>query len=102
MSNSENPLQLDHSVRARLAAIVDSSDDAIVSKDLNGVITSWNSAAEQMFGYSAAEAVGQHITLIVPEDRVAEDKEVLTRVWNGERVHHFETQRRAKDGRRTI
>jgi PAS domain S-box-containing protein len=99
MSSSENPLQLDHSVRARLAAIVDSSDDAIVSKDLNGVITSWNSAAEQMFGYSAAEAVGQHITLIVPDDRVAEQKEVLTRVWNGERVHHFETQRRAKDGR---
>ncbi len=85
---------------ARLAAIIDSSDDAIVSKTLDGVITSWNRSAERIFGYTAAEAVGQHITLIIPEERHAEEREVLARLVKGERIDHFETIRRAKDGRR--
>ena len=84
---------------ARLAAIVDSSDDAIVSKTLEGVITSWNRAAERIFGYTAAEAVGRHITLIIPEERLSEESEVLSRLVRGERINHFETVRRAKDGR---
>jgi PAS domain S-box-containing protein len=87
-------------VRARLATIVDSSDDAIVSKTLDGIITSWNRAAEQLFGYSAAEAIGQHIFLIVPDDRRDEEIEVLARLRQGERVDHFETVRQTKDGRR--
>ena len=84
---------------ARLAAIVDSSDDAIVSKTLEGVITSWNRGAERIFGYTPAEAVGQHITLIIPEERHAEEREVLARLVRGERIDHFETIRRTKDGR---
>jgi PAS domain S-box-containing protein len=84
---------------ARLAAIIESSDDAIVSKTLEGVITSWNQAAERIFGYTAAEAVGQHIMLIIPEERRSEETEVLARLVRGERIEHFETKRRAKDGR---
>jgi PAS domain S-box-containing protein len=83
-----------------LAAIVEWSEDAIVSKDLHGVIRSWNRAAERMFGYSAAEAVGRHITLIIPEERRAEEDEVLRRIRKGEAVEHFETIRQAKDGTR--
>jgi PAS domain S-box-containing protein len=86
-------------LRARLAAIVDSSDDAIVSKTLDGVITSWNRGAERIFGYTAAEAIGQHIYLIIPDDRRAEEEDVLARLRRGERIDHFETVRRAKDGR---
>ena len=83
---------------SRLAAIVASSDDAIVSKDLDGVITSWNRAAEQMFGFSAAEAIGSHISLIVPDDRLAEEAFVLSQVRSGVGIRHFETRRRRKDG----
>jgi len=83
---------------ARLAAIVKSSDDAIVSKTLDGVITSWNGGAEKLFGYPAAEAIGQSIFLIVPPDRHAEEERVLERVRRGEAVEHFETMRRRKDG----
>ena len=83
---------------ARLAAIVDSSDDAIVSKTIDGVITSWNAGAERMFGYSASEAVGRHITLIIPKDRHAEEEQVLARLRRGERIEHFETVRMRKDG----
>jgi PAS domain S-box-containing protein len=90
----------DDVVRARLASIVDSSDDAIVSKTLDGVITSWNRGAEQLFGYSAAEAIGQHIYLIIPEDRRSEEDDVLARLRRGEKIDHFETVRRTKDGRR--
>jgi two-component system sensor histidine kinase UhpB len=86
-------------LRARLAAIVDSSDDAIVGKTLDGVITSWNRGAENLFGYSAEEAIGQHIFLIIPDDRRSEEEEVLARLRRGERVDHFETVRRTKDGR---
>jgi PAS domain S-box-containing protein len=81
-----------------LAAIVDSSDDAIVSKDLRGFITSWNKGAERIFGYSSDEAVGQHITLIIPEDRRSEENEILSRLHRGERVDHFQTVRRTKSG----
>ncbi|MGH7846193.1 MAG: hybrid sensor histidine kinase/response regulator [Candidatus Binatia bacterium] len=83
----------------RLAAIVDSSDDAIVTKTLEGIITSWNRGAERVFGYTAAEAVGQHISFILPEERRAEEDRVLARLRRGERVAHFETVRQAKDGR---
>jgi PAS domain S-box-containing protein len=85
---------------ALLAAIVDSSDDAIVSKTLEGVITSWNHGAEKIFGYSAAEAIGQHITLIIPSERRAEEDDVLARIGRGEKIDHFETVRQTKDGRK--
>jgi len=81
-----------------LAAIVDSSDDAIVSKDLNGVITSWNASAERMFGYTAEEAVGKHITMIIPKDRHEEEARIIGQIRRGERVEHFETVRVRKNG----
>ena len=85
--------------RARLAAIVVSSDDAILSKTLDGVIESWNIGAERVFGYTAEEAVGHHISLIIPFDRLDEEADVLARLRRGEKIDHFETVRRAKDGR---
>jgi len=84
--------------RARLAAIVESSDDAIVSKDLTGVITSWNKSAERLFGYTAQEAVGNSVTLLIPPDRFDEEPAILDRVRRGERIDHYETVRRRKDG----
>ncbi|HSJ95829.1 MAG TPA: PAS domain S-box protein, partial [Myxococcota bacterium] len=85
---------------ALLAAIVSSSDDAIVSKTLEGRITSWNAGAERLFGYSAAEAIGQSILLIVPPDKRDEESGILERIGRGERVDHFETVRHARGGRR--
>jgi PAS domain S-box-containing protein len=82
-----------------LASIVHSSDDAIVSKDLNGIINSWNEGAERIFGYTAAEAVGRPITMIIPADRAGEEQSILARLRRGERIDHFETVRRHKDGR---
>ena len=81
-----------------LAAIVDSSDDAIISKSLDGVITSWNQSAERLFGYTAEEAVGKHISLIIPTVRSAEEAKIIERLKRGERILHFETVRRRKDG----
>ena len=81
-----------------LSSIVDSSDDAIISKDLNGIITSWNKSAERLFGYTAAEAVGQPVTMLIPTDRLDEEPDILSRLRRGERVDHFETIRRRKDG----
>jgi len=81
-----------------LAAIVDSSDDAIVSKNLSGIISSWNKSAERLFGYRAAEAIGQHITLIIPREHRDEEIMILERLKRGERVDHFETVRIRKDG----
>jgi PAS domain S-box-containing protein len=81
-----------------LAAIVDSSDDAIVSKSLDGVITSWNKGAERLFGYSAQEAIGRHISLVIPADRRDEETTILERIARGERIEHFETVRVRKDG----
>jgi PAS domain S-box-containing protein len=83
---------------ASLSAIVDSSDDAIISKDLNGTITSWNKSAERLFGYTAEETVGKSITLLIPPDRKNEETEILAHLRKGERVDHFETLRRRKDG----
>ena len=81
-----------------LASIVDSSDDAIVSKDLNGIVTSWNRAAERLFGYTAEEMVGRPISILAPPDRPNEMPSILRRLSAGERIEHFETQRRRKDG----
>jgi PAS domain S-box-containing protein len=83
---------------ARFTAIVQSSDDAIISKTLQGIVTSWNPAAERIFGYTAAEMVGQSITKVIPDDRLDEEPQILGRIRNGERVDHFETIRRRKDG----
>ena len=83
---------------AYLAAIVESSDDAIVSKDLNGTITSWNRGAELLFGYSAEEMIGQSILRLIPLDRAQEEADILGRIRRAERVDHFETVRRRKDG----
>jgi PAS domain S-box-containing protein len=81
-----------------LAAIVESSDDAIVSKNLDGIITSWNGGAERIFGYTAEEAIGQPITIVIPRDRLDEERTILTRIRRGERIDHFETVRRHKRG----
>ena len=80
-----------------LAAIVDSSDDALVSKTLDGVITSWNAGAERLFGYTASEAVGQHISLIIPANRRNEEPVIIERIKKGERIEHFDTVRMRKD-----
>ena len=85
--------------RALLASIVDSSDDAIISKDLNGIVMSWNAGAERIFGYAAAEAIGQSISIIIPPERRSEETEILRRLSQGQTIEHFETQRVTKDGR---
>ena len=83
---------------SRLAAIVASSDDAIISKDLNGVVKSWNTAAERMFGWTAEEAIGKPITIIIPKERIREEDYVLSQIRQGLVVDHFETVRQRKDG----
>ncbi|QEL14918.1 PAS domain S-box protein [Limnoglobus roseus] len=84
--------------QARLAAIVESSDDAVIGKTLDGTIESWNAGAERVFGYPAVEAVGRHITLIIPPDRLDEERGILERLRRGERIDHFETIRVTKSG----
>ena len=81
-----------------LSAIVASSDDAIISKDLDGTITSWNQGAERIFGYTAAEAVGRPVSILIPTDRGDEEPQILTRIRKGERIDHYQTVRRRKDG----
>jgi PAS domain S-box-containing protein len=81
-----------------LASIVESSDDAIVSKNLDGIIRSWNRGAERVFGYTAQEAIGQPITIVIPKDRQDEERAILTRIRRGERIDHFETIRQRKHG----
>lgn len=88
----------DADVKARLAAIVESSDDAIVSKNLNGIITSWNRGAERIFGYTTQEAIGQPVTILMPPDRANEESDILMRIRRGEKIDHYETIRRRKDG----
>jgi len=83
---------------AQLAAIIESSEDAIVSKDLNGIITSWNKGAEKLFGYAAAEVIGKSVTILIPPDRIDEEPQILDRIRRGELIDHYETVRRRKDG----
>ena len=85
-------------VAQRLASIVESSDDAILSKDLNGIITSWNQGAERLFGYSADEMIGKSVTLLIPAERQDEEPKILGRIRRGERIEHYETVRLRKDG----
>jgi PAS domain S-box-containing protein len=82
----------------RLAAIIESSDDAILAKDLNGTIISWNSGAERLFGYTADEAIGRPVAMLIPLDRPNEEPNILARIRAGERIDHYETIRRRKDG----
>lgn len=90
----------DLEIQTRLGAIVASSDDAIISKTLEGIIQTWNAGAERLFGYSAAEAIGQSITLLIPQERHDEERSLLERLRRGEHIEHLETVRVAKDGRR--
>jgi PAS domain S-box-containing protein len=85
-----------------LAAVVESSDDAIISKSLDGVILSWNKAAERLFGYSAAQAVGRHISLIIPRERLTEEDQIIASLRAGERVEHFETERLRSNGQLVV
>jgi len=94
MSEHQRAEQVSH----RLAAIIESSDDAIISKDLNGVIATWNKGAERLFGYLEQEAVGKPITMLIPEQHRDEETRILERIRSGERIDHFETIRRRKDG----
>jgi PAS domain S-box-containing protein len=96
--------QIEHALRESeqrlrwIASIVESSDEVIVSKNLDGIIISWNKGAERVFGYTAEEAIGQPITIVIPEDRHDEERQILTRIRRGERIDHFETVRRRKHG----
>lgn len=90
--------KIDEERQATLAAIVDSSDDAIVSKTLDGIITSWNKAAQRMFGFSEEEAIGKHISIIIPPERIEEETMIISNIRSGRKIDHFETVRRAKDG----
>jgi PAS domain S-box-containing protein len=83
---------------AHLAAVVDSADDAIVSKTLDGIVTSWNEGAKRIFGYEAAEMIGKPITVLIPPELHHEEAQILAKIRAGERVHHYEARRVAKDG----
>ena len=85
-----------------LASIVESSNDAIVSKSLEGIIQSWNAAAEQLFGFTAEQAIGKHISLIIPPERIAEENQIVAKLKAGQRLEHFETERLRSDGQRII
>ena len=93
------PRPFGRTVDPRLAAIVESSDDAIIGKDLNGIVFAWNRAAERLFGYTASEMIGHPLTLIFPPDRLDEEAVILGQIARGERIEHYETVRRCKDGR---
>ena len=86
-------------VRAELAAIIESSEDAIIGKTLEGIITSWNRGAEKLFGYTAEEAIGKSMRMLFPPDRIEEEKDILSQLKRAENVHHFETVRVTKDGK---
>lgn len=95
---NEEALRESNASRLRLAAIIDSADDAIISKDLNGIITSWNTGATKLFGYSSDEMLGQPILRVIPEELQYEEGEILRKIRAGEQIDHFETKRRKKDG----
>src|SRR5204863_8222322 len=96
---SDDEDRLRDEARARLAAIVQSSDDAIVSKSLEGIIRTWNAGAQRIFGYTAEEVIGKPINILIPPERQDEEPKILARLRKGERVDHFETVRMTKDGR---
>ncbi|MFO1092743.1 MAG: PAS domain S-box protein [Planctomycetaceae bacterium] len=96
----ENRIQEQLAGAQLLASIVETSDDAIISKALNGIIRSWNAAAERIFGYSASEAIGQPITIVIPQERLSEEVEIIAALKKGERVNHFVTERVRRDGSR--
>ena len=100
MHDKEEPLSIDEQERRRfiLSAIIDSSEDAIISKDLNGIIISWNRSAEQMFGYREEEVVGKHISILIPDDRLTEEDTIIAALRRGERIEHFQTIRKTKTG----
>jgi len=98
LAEAERARDLSHIAQRRLAAIVESSDDAIISKDLNAIINSWNKGAERIFGFTAEEAIGKPITILIPLDRRDEETEILARIRRGERIEQFETVRQRKDG----
>ena len=83
---------------AWLAAIVESSDDAIITKDLDGIITSWNQGAQRIFGYTAEEVIGKPVAILIPADRQNEEPGILARLRQGQRIDHYETVRKHKDG----
>jgi PAS domain S-box-containing protein len=85
-----------------LAAIIESSDDAIISKSLDGIIQSWNAGAERLFGYAAEQAVGRHISLVIPSERIAEEDHIIASLKSGQRIEHFETERLRSDGQRIL
>jgi PAS domain S-box-containing protein len=95
---SDNRLEDSVKKQAMLAAIIDSSEDAIISKTLDGIITSWNNAAQQMFGYAESEVIGKHISILIPDDRLEEEDMIIDRIRKGLRVQHFQTLRRTKRG----
>ncbi|MDN5288933.1 MAG: hypothetical protein JWR38_5207 [Mucilaginibacter sp.] len=98
LQSPENSLSIAEQKQAMLAAIIATSDDAIISKTLQGIITSWNPAAERMFGYREAEILGKHISIIIPPERLEEEAYIIGQVAQGNRVNHFETVRMVKDG----
>jgi PAS domain S-box-containing protein len=98
LSGSEAGAKSQIEAGALLAAIVENSDDAILSKTLDGIITTWNRGASRLFGYSADEAIGKPVTIVIPEDRLHEEDAILERLRAGERIDHFETVRRRKNG----
>src|SRR5215207_10951829 len=81
-----------------LAALIESADDAIISKTLEGIITSWNKGAQRIFGYTADEVIGKSVTILIPEDHIDEEPAILARLRAGDRIEHYETVRRRKDG----
>jgi PAS domain S-box-containing protein len=97
-NNFGSPLEDQEQRRSMLAAIIDSSEDAIISKDLNGIINSWNKSAEQMFGYKEEEVLGKHISILIPEDRLTEEDTIIAALRRGERIEHYQTIRKRKDG----